>query len=409
LSKFFSHLASNRIRLSGDARRIRREQNAGDLGERCGNHVKVRRAGEQAIPEVEGLEQQQALLLSALRRAAGAPVSYAELRDAGVEFPASVVSELELVGVPIERSYGGTLGERRVVGVRLDPARDPVHAHPESAIRDRPAADRPIETTQRDPTGWNGVRVYRASTPGAFALAALDWLSKGAGKGDRALRVALAPLSAVGHISGGRVPNPHGVTDPEPAASTAGRADAGGRRAIRGRAARTAGRWAAPVALLTTIALVSAFMVIEMSGGGGHPRRAVGSRARTRPVAAGGGSHGVSHPRPATQSPPTPVSPVLATDLEVRGHGLLEVGRYGDAVQVLKRAVLATGERVTACLEPDSSTCLTYAYALYDLGRALRLSGDTTAAVPILERRLRMDNQRSVVQAELQLARQGIG
>ena len=29
--------------------------------------------------------------------------------------------------------------------------------------------------------------------------------------------------------------------------------------------------------------------------------------------------------------------------------------------------------------------CLTYAYALYDLGRALRLSGDPTAAVPILE------------------------
>ena len=29
--------------------------------------------------------------------------------------------------------------------------------------------------------------------------------------------------------------------------------------------------------------------------------------------------------------------------------------------------------------------CLTYAYALYDLGRALRLSGDPAAAVPILE------------------------
>jgi hypothetical protein len=76
---------------------------------------------------------------------------------------------------------------------------------------------------------------------------------------------------------------------------------------------------------------------------------------------------------------------------------------------VLKRAVLATGEAPGACLEPASTTCLTYAYALYDLGRAVRLSGKPQEAVPILERRLQIDNQRSVVVAELQLAREGIG
>jgi tetratricopeptide (TPR) repeat protein len=102
-----------------------------------------------------------------------------------------------------------------------------------------------------------------------------------------------------------------------------------------------------------------------------------------------------------------PVSPVLATELEARGHGLLGNGRYGDAVPVLKRAVLATGKRLRACLEPTSSSCLTYAYALYDLGRALRLSGKPGAAVPILERRLEIDNQRPTVEAELQLAREG--
>ena len=53
---------------------------------------------------------------------------------------------------------------------------------------------------------------------------------------------------------------------------------------------------------------------------------------------------------------------------------------------ILKRAMAATGEDVSACVEPDSTMCLTYAYALYDLGRALRLSGDPAAAVPILER-----------------------
>jgi tetratricopeptide (TPR) repeat protein len=104
-----------------------------------------------------------------------------------------------------------------------------------------------------------------------------------------------------------------------------------------------------------------------------------------------------------------PVSPALATALEAQGHSLLEAGRYGDAVPVLKRAVLATGETLGASLEPASSTCLTYAYALYDLGRAVRLSGEPQAAVPILERRLQIDNQRWIVDAELHLARRGIG
>ena len=53
--------------------------------------------------------------------------------------------------------------------------------------------------------------------------------------------------------------------------------------------------------------------------------------------------------------------------------------------------------------------CLTYAYALYDLGRAVRLNGEPQAAVPILERRLQIDNQRWIVDAELHLGRQGIG
>jgi hypothetical protein len=60
-------------------------------------------------------------------------------------------------------------------------------------------------------------------------------------------------------------------------------------------------------------------------------------------------------------------------------------------------------------VEPTSGTCLTYAYALYDLGRAVRLSGRPAAAVPILERRRRIDNQRTTVAAELALARAGGG
>jgi len=52
---------------------------------------------------------------------------------------------------------------------------------------------------------------------------------------------------------------------------------------------------------------------------------------------------------------------------------------------------------------------LTYAYALYDLGRSLRLAGDPRAAVPILYRRLQIPDQTGVVRLELQRALQALG
>ena len=103
---------------------------------------------------LEGRDHQQALVLGALRRAAGAPVSYAEFREAGVEFPASVVSELELAGVAIERCFGEGRG---AVGVRLDPAND-------RAARDTPDPERPIPTSTEPELAWNRVRIYRASS-----------------------------------------------------------------------------------------------------------------------------------------------------------------------------------------------------------------------------------------------------
>ncbi len=161
-------------------------------------------------------------------------------------------------------------------------------------------------------------------------------------------------------------------------------------------------------AVLAGIALVSSVVAIWTAGGGRRAPVSIAQRPHPRVAVAGSGARPPSAHKP-TPPPPVPVSPALATELEAQGHNLLEAGRYGDAVPVLKRAVLATGETLGACLEPANTTCLTYAYALYDLGRAERLSGEPQAAVPILERRLQIDNQRSTVGAELQLARQGIG
>jgi len=65
-------------------------------------------------------------------------------------------------------------------------------------------------------------------------------------------------------------------------------------------------------------------------------------------------------------------------------------------VPVLRRAVDAF---------PSGSTQLEYAFALYNLGRSLRLSGRPGEAVPILEQRLRFPNQRATVERELEAAR----
>jgi tetratricopeptide (TPR) repeat protein len=73
----------------------------------------------------------------------------------------------------------------------------------------------------------------------------------------------------------------------------------------------------------------------------------------------------------------------------------MQAGDYESAIPLLEQAVAAY---------PEGSGELTYAYALYNLGRSLRLAGRPDEAVPILERRLRIPNQTETVQRELDLA-----
>jgi biotin operon repressor len=61
------------------------------------------------------VETQHRLALEQLRRAGTQPVSLAALRAAGLDFPAAVISELELNGYAIERVHE----QGRLVGVRL--------------------------------------------------------------------------------------------------------------------------------------------------------------------------------------------------------------------------------------------------------------------------------------------------
>jgi tetratricopeptide (TPR) repeat protein len=74
--------------------------------------------------------------------------------------------------------------------------------------------------------------------------------------------------------------------------------------------------------------------------------------------------------------------------------------KYDEAIPILQQAVDSF---------PPGTTDVNYAYALYNLGKSLRLAGRPDDAIPILEKRLEIPNQTDVVQRELDLARQQAG
>ncbi|MQA75071.1 MAG: tetratricopeptide repeat protein, partial [Solirubrobacterales bacterium] len=125
---------------------------------------------------------------------------------------------------------------------------------------------------------------------------------------------------------------------------------------------------------------------------GGDTRGSGGGDATTADAQTGPADTGAA-PAPSESSPPP-----LATDgasLNDQGFQLLEQGRYAEALPLLQQAVDA--------LE-GSGDELTYNYALYNLAGAYLGAGQPEAAIPLLEQRMRYDNQRDTVQATLDRA-----
>ena len=60
-------------------------------------------------------------------------------------------------------------------------------------------------------------------------------------------------------------------------------------------------------------------------------------------------------------------------------------------------------------LVPAGHHNLNYAYALFNLGKSLRLAGRPEEAIPVLEKRLEIPNQTETVQAELDQAKRDAG
>jgi tetratricopeptide (TPR) repeat protein len=75
-------------------------------------------------------------------------------------------------------------------------------------------------------------------------------------------------------------------------------------------------------------------------------------------------------------------------------------GNYDQAIPVLQEAVKAF---------PPGTSDLNYAYALFNLGKSLRLAGRYDEAIKVLEQRLKIPNQTETVQRELDLAKQQSG
>jgi serine/threonine-protein kinase len=107
-------------------------------------------------------------------------------------------------------------------------------------------------------------------------------------------------------------------------------------------------------------------------------------------------------PPAATPAPPpaTAVDATRGTQLNGQGYALMQQGDYAGAVPVLQQAVASWSE---------DSADIGYAYALFNLGKSLNRSGRSAEAIPYLEKRLRWDDQRDTVQAELDLARKNAG
>ncbi len=92
--------------------------------------------------------------------------------------------------------------------------------------------------------------------------------------------------------------------------------------------------------------------------------------------------------------------PVALND---QGFALIGQGKPADAVAPLQRSV-------DAFRAENRKGDIGYAYALYNLGNALRLSGHPAEAIPYLQERLQVSNyKRGVVQKELKTARQQAG
>jgi eukaryotic-like serine/threonine-protein kinase len=175
------------------------------------------------------------------------------------------------------------------------------------------------------------------------------------------------------------------------------------------------GRKTAIAAVLGLLAALAVVAVVALGGGGDDDPAGSGGKQTAKaqksrddraepekaPVSAPADSEPEPEPEPEPAPEPEPepepegTDPATGAALNEEGFGLIQAGEYEAAVPVLEQAVAAF---------PEGSEDLNYAYALFNLGTALRQSGRPDEAIPILERRLEIPNQEGRVREELEAA-----
>jgi tetratricopeptide (TPR) repeat protein/predicted Ser/Thr protein kinase len=103
---------------------------------------------------------------------------------------------------------------------------------------------------------------------------------------------------------------------------------------------------------------------------------------------------------PSSGEESTSYDPARGAQLNAEGFDLMNQGDYDGAIPILQQAVKS--------FPPDTSD-LNYAYALFNLGKSLRLAGRYDEAIQVLEQRLEIPNQTGTVRKELELAKQQAG
>jgi serine/threonine protein kinase len=187
---------------------------------------------------------------------------------------------------------------------------------------------------------------------------------------------------------------------PEPTKPFAARpAETAGPRRRETAGPRRRGVIAAVLAVIGALAAV--VLVVVLSGGdnGGQPAKTVADKATTTTEPRTTSSQQAQEPDSSSSSSSSGPGLAVSNDgvaLNDQGFALIQSGDYAAAIPVLQRAVDQLA---------GSSDQLTYGYALYNLGHALRLAGRPEEAIPILEQRLQIPDQQATVEAELEAAR----
>ncbi len=163
---------------------------------------------------------------------------------------------------------------------------------------------------------------------------------------------------------------------------------------------RGARRFALPA--IAAALLVGGLGALAAAGGGDDP-----SRDQAKTTAKPAAAEKQAPPSQSTTAKPAAPPPATASldpaTLDAQGFALINQGRYADAVALERRAVQGfrdSGDRRSR----------NYAFALYNLGTALHRSGQPAEAIPYLEERLRISNdRRGIVEKELAAAQQAAG